>query len=203
MFHVKHEALGLSDVSRETLERLEVYADLLLRWNRRINLVSRQTEIDLWTRHFGDSLQLASLIVPGVTRAIDIGSGAGFPGLVLALATRIPFELVEADHRKAAFLREVAAATDAPATVHAARIENLKLAPAMLVTARALAPLTDLLNFAAPMLAKSGTALFPKGANAERELTDAEARWHMRVERHPSVTDPNGVIFRLTEVQRA
>jgi 16S rRNA (guanine527-N7)-methyltransferase len=191
------------DVSRETLERLKLYARLLLRWNRKINLISRQSEGDAWQRHFVDSLQLAALIPAGARRAVDLGSGGGFPGLVLAIATGIPFDLVEADHRKAAFLREVAAATAAPATIHAVRIQDAVLPPVDLVTARALAPLTELLELAVPNLARAGTALFLKGARADQELTEAEAKWHMRVERFPSATDPTGVVFRLTEVMRA
>ena len=192
-----------ADVSRETRERLDIYEKLLLRWNGKINLISRQSESDIWQRHFADSLQLSALMPARVMRALDLGSGAGFPGLVLAIATGVAFDLVEADHRKAAFLREVAAATEAPATVHAVRIESLDLPTINLVTARALAPLATLLEMAAPNLAASGAALFLKGARAEQELTEAEAKWHMRVERFPSATDPKGVIFRLTEVMRA
>ena len=203
MFHVKHSTQEAGSVSRETLVRLEIYADLLLKWNHRINLISRRTVADVWTRHFQDSLQLVPLMPTGVARGIDIGSGAGFPGLVLAVATGVPFDLVEADVRKAAFLREVAASIDAPVTIHAARIEDLALTACALVTARALAPLADLLVLAKPFIANGGVALFPKGARAGQELTDADAKWHMRVERHPSVTDPNGVILRLTEVKRA
>ncbi len=205
VFHVKHEggAAYAPTVSRETHEKLNVYAGLLLRWNARINLVGRNTEADLWRRHFEDSLQLAKLMPAGTDRAIDFGSGAGFPGLVLAIATGVRFDLVESDVRKAAFLREVAAATAAPVDVHAVRIERAGLAPAGLVMARALAPLGELLSLVFPMMTKASVALFPKGAAADRELTDAQARWHMQVERHQSVTDPHGVILRLTEVRRA
>jgi 16S rRNA (guanine527-N7)-methyltransferase len=203
LFHVKHSSDGLFGVSRETLDRLDLYSALLLRWNNRINLIGRLTEKDVWARHFLDSLQLAALIPIATRVAVDVGSGAGFPGLVLAIATGVTFHLVESDHRKAAFLREVAAATQAPVVIHAVRIADLVLPKADLITARALAPLADLLAMAAPLLAPTGAALFLKGANAERELTEAEARWHMRVERYPSATDPKGVILRLTEVMRA
>jgi 16S rRNA (guanine527-N7)-methyltransferase len=203
---VSRETLGAcrgADVSRETLERLEVYSRLLLRWNRKINLISRQSEPDAWRRHFVDSLQLAAFIPSKMSRAMDLGSGAGFPGMVLSIATGIRFDLIEADQRKAAFLREVAAATGAPVVIHVARIQGLALPPAELVTARALAPLVELLEMAAPNLTPMGAALFLKGARADQELTEAEAKWHMRVERFPSATDPHGVIFRLTEVTRA
>jgi 16S rRNA (guanine527-N7)-methyltransferase len=196
---VSRETLGW-DVSRETSRRLDVYAELLLRWNARINLISRTDAPHLRGRHIEDSLQLAALLPEGVTRAIDLGSGAGFPGLVLAITTGVHFDLVEADHRKAAFLREAIRATGASAQVHAQRIEGVGLAPAALVTARALAPLTILLGLAAPLLAPDGVCLFPKGENAEQELSEAASAWTMRCERHISRTDRSGVILRISEV---
>jgi 16S rRNA (guanine(527)-N(7))-methyltransferase RsmG len=191
-----------ANVPRETLGRLAAFVDLLRRWNARINLVGRAEDPKLWERHVADSLQLAPLI-PALTRhAIDLGSGAGFPGLVLAIVTGIPFDLVEADHRKAAFLREAVRATRTDVRVHAARIEAVQLEPADLVTARALAPLPALLTLAYRFMPPDGVALFPKGAEADRELTEAGAAWNMRVERFPSRTDPAGTIFKLSEVQR-
>ena len=124
MFHVKHAPTDLGGVSRETRERLTVYVDLLLRWQRTINLISARDTEQVWTRHIDDSLQLAMLIPDGTKRAIDLGSGAGLPGLVLAIATGVAFELVEADQRKAAFLREAARITSANTTVHATRIRS-------------------------------------------------------------------------------
>jgi 16S rRNA (guanine527-N7)-methyltransferase len=188
------------DVSRETSERLDVFAALLLRWNARINLISRADEPHLRRRHIDDSLQLAGLVPVGVDRAIDLGSGAGFPGLVLSIACGVTFDLVEADQRKAAFLREAIRATGAKAQVHGQRIEAIALAPAALVTARALAPLAALLTLAAPLLSPGGVCLFPKGENAAREASEAEAAWTMRVERHISRTDRSGVILRISEV---
>jgi 16S rRNA (guanine527-N7)-methyltransferase len=197
---VKHfDGLG-ETVSRETFERLYVYRDLLLRWNARINLVSAGSVETLWGRHFLDSLQLLPLLPPGTPRAIDLGSGAGFPGLVLSIASGVEFDLVESDQRKAAFLREVGRETGAQVRVHAVRIEAAEVAPAPLITARALAPLADLLRLTCPLLTPRGVALFPKGAKVEQELTDAAAAWNMRVERFPSQTDPAGVILRLSEV---
>jgi 16S rRNA (guanine527-N7)-methyltransferase len=203
MFHVKHDPLEAPSVSRETSDRLATYAALLLKWNQRINLVSRQTETELWERHFEDALQLIPLIPTGVMRGIDFGSGAGFPGLVLAIATGVAFDLIESDLRKAAFLREVAAETGAPVRVHAVRIEAAAIPPARLITARALAPLTKLLPMIAPFLLQDGVALLPKGTGVDEELTAAQPHWHMKIARHASVTDPNGVILRLTEVHRA
>ena len=151
------------DVSRETSERLEVFANLLLRWNTRINLISRADAQQLRGRHIADSLQLADLMPEGIARAIDLGSGAGFPGLILAIATGVHFDLVESDQRKAAFLREAIRLTAAPAQVHACRIEALALAPAPLVTARALAPLAPLLGLATPLLASGRRLLVSEG----------------------------------------
>ena len=206
VFHVKHPHTPTPtaplDVSRETQARLDAYAALLTRWNARINLVAPRDLPQLWERHIADSLQLAPLIPPGVTRAIDLGSGGGFPGLVLAIATGLSVDLVESDQRKAAFLREAARITAAPARVHAARIESLTLDPAQLVTARALAPLPQLLDLAAPLLAPGGMCLFLKGANAPSELTAATAEWHMEAETIPSRTGGGGCILQIRDVVR-
>ena len=200
-FHVEH-GLTPNDVSRETRAALEKYSALLLRWNRTVNLVAPGDEPQLWERHIANSLQLAPLICQPIDRAIDLGSGAGFPGLILALATGIPFDLVEADQRKAAFLREAARITGAPVRVHAVRIESADLPPAPLITARALAPLPKLLDLAAPLLAPGGQCLFLKGISAQTELTHAAAQWHMRVERIPSRTAPDACILRITDLRR-
>jgi len=191
-----------NDVSRETLLALQTFAALLLRWNRTLNLVARHDETLIWQRHIADSLQLTQWMVPRPERAIDLGSGAGFPGLVLAIATKVPFDLIEADRRKAAFLREAARATCAPVQVHAIRIEAANLPPAPLVTARAVAPLAKLLALAAPLLAPGGACLFLKGAGVESELTTASAEWHMQLQRIPSRTAPGASILRITELAR-
>ncbi len=161
----------------ETRARLHAYADLLATWTRRINLVSAADQPHIWSRHIQDSLRLVRLIPPGTARGIDLGSGAGLPGLVLAIATDLPFDLIESDRRKAAFLREAARLTGARATIHAIRIEACTVPPAPLVTARALAPLDALLALAAPLLAPGGTMLFPKGARAAIEIEEARRRW--------------------------
>jgi len=184
------------------LSRLDLYADLLLRWNRTINLISRADEADLWPRHIADALQLRPYMPSGVPHAIDLGSGAGLPGLVLSIATDTRFHLIEADIRKATFLREAARETGASVTIHACRIEAAALDPAQLIIARALAPLPNLLALAAPMLAPGGACLFPKGQNAEAELTDAARGWNMRVEKFPSQIDRSGLILRISEVAR-
>jgi 16S rRNA (guanine527-N7)-methyltransferase len=200
-FHVKRCLAGY-DVSRETLEALEQFAALLVRWNRAVNLVSARDEPALWGRHIADCLQLVPLINPVPERAIDLGSGAGFPGLVLALATGICFDLIEADQRKAAFLREAARRTGAPVRIQPIRIEAAQLPPAPLVTARALAPLPRLLSLAAPLLTPHGTCLFLKGAGVKAELTRSTAQWHMQVDCVPSRTASNACILRVSGISR-
>jgi 16S rRNA (guanine527-N7)-methyltransferase len=195
-------SLTPNDVSRETLAALEKFSALLLHWNRTVNLVSLGDEPLLWQRHIADSLQLTSLICYPCDRAMDLGSGAGFPGLILALATNVTFDLIEADQRKAAFLREAARITGARVHVHAVRIEAADLPPAPLIIARGLAPLPKLLALAKPFLAHGGQCLFPKGANVQTELTHAAAQWHMQVERIPSRTAPDACILRISDLCR-
>lgn len=191
-----------NDVPRETQRELDRLVALLLRWNNTVNLVARADEPFLWDRHIADSLQLVPLMAPRPERGIDLGSGAGFPGLILALATGVPFDLIEADQRKAAFLREAARVTGAPVRVHSVRIEAAALPPAPLITARAVAPLPKLLALAAPLLAPGGMCLFLKGANVDAELTQAATQWHMQVESIPSHTAPGARILRITELSR-
>lgn len=173
-----------------TEDRLRAYAALLLSWTRRINLVSGGDQDAIWTRHVADSLRLVPLLPPGLDRAIDLGSGGGLPGLVLAIATGVRFELVESDQRKAAFLREAARVTEAPVQVHAVRIEACVLEPAALVTARALAPLPGLLALAAPLLRPGGVMLFPKGARAATELDAARTEWDFGVDQVGGADSP-------------
>lgn len=188
------------DVSRETLARLEAYAALLGKWQKAINLVAPASLPDLWRRHILDSGQLARL-APLDGLWLDVGSGAGFPGLVLAIMGAREVRLVESDARKCAFLREAARITSAPAQVLHARIEQVAPFRADVVTARALAPLAKLLGFAQPFLGPQSVALFPKGQDVGAELTEAHRNWRMRVERHPSLTDGRAAILRLTEVE--
>ena len=202
MFHVKHPGATWPNVSRETADRLGRLADLALAWNKTINLVSRGDAAHIRERHIADSLQLLPFLPESFARAIDLGSGGGFPGLVLAIATGRPFDLIEADQRKAAFLREAARLTAAPVQVHAVRIEAASLPPAPLITARALAPLSTLLAWAVPLLAPGGVCVFPKGRSVDEELTQARTQWHMRVEQWPSALDPSARILRLSEIMR-
>ena len=199
---MKHKLPTDLPVSRETAERLADYVDLVRQWNRTINLVSRHDVDHLWDRHVRDSLNLLPHLPPNFTDAIDLGSGGGLPGVVLAIATGKPFSLIEADHRKAAFLREATRATGARITVHAIRAETAALPPAELITARALAPLPLLLEWATPLLTPNGVCVFPKGRTVEEELTAARTQWHMRVEQWPSPLDPSARILRLSEISR-
>ncbi len=199
-----------ANVSRETLERLERYAALLEKWNRAINLVARGSLVDLWRRHMLDSAQLWPLL-PAVRgrprRILDLGSGAGFPGLVLAIMG-VPerdaeVHLVESDEKKAAFLREAARIAEAPVTLHVQRIESLAPFPVDAVTARACAPLPRLLDYAAPFLenyrpgAAAPLGLFLKGRDIDRELTKVPEKWKMRVDLISSRTDPAARIVRI------
>ncbi|PWC52598.1 16S rRNA (guanine(527)-N(7))-methyltransferase RsmG [Azospirillum sp. TSO22-1] len=189
-------------VSRETLERLTVYEALLRKWQKTINLVGPKTLDDAWSRHFLDSAQLYPLLPESTKVLVDLGSGAGFPGLVLAILGVPEVHLIESDVRKGAFLREAARATGAAVTVHSKRIEAVQGLQADVLTARALAPLADLLDWGARFLTADGVALFLKGQNVEDELTDSTKYWKMRTERFDSVTDPSGSILRLSGIVR-
>jgi 16S rRNA (guanine527-N7)-methyltransferase len=189
--------------SPETAARLAVYRDLLLRWNTRINLISEETATEIDQRHIADCAQLQPLLPPEGPIA-DIGSGAGLPGLVLAIMQpEREIHLVESDKRKAAFLIEASAQLKLPMVhVHACRAENAKLSLLSAITARALAPLATLLPYAAKFLALGGVAVFPKGKTAEKELTEAALGWHFTCERFPSTTNPEATILRLSNIHR-
>ena len=165
-------------------DRLKAYINLLATWTRRINLIAPADIPHIRARHVDDSLRLVPLIPPSTTRAIDLGSGAGLPGLILAIATNIPVDLIESDQRKAAFLAEAARVTQAPVTIHRTRIEATQIPPAPLVTARALAPLPALLALATPHLAPGGTILAPKGARAPQEIEAARRHWTFDLDTH-------------------
>ena len=179
-------------VSRETVARLERYLELLRRWQGAINLVGRRSLEDPWRRHFLDSAQLARLAQG--RRWLDLGSGAGFPGLVLAILGVGEVELVESDGRKAAFLAAAARETGTPVVVHNRRIEELSPQIYDVVTARALAPLVQLLELAQPFLGADSTALFLKGQDIEVELTEAAKCWKVALERQPSLSDSRGTV---------
>lgn len=192
------EFQAATSVSRETRDRLQTYADLLNRWTQKINLVSAGTLPDLWIRHFLDSAQLAPHIAPG-SQIVDVGSGAGFPGLVLAIMGAGPVTLIESDKRKSAFLREVARLTEAPAQVFAGRVEAF-VGAADVITARAFAPLPRLLDQTQHLVTEKTQYLLLKGQDIEEELTQATTSWRLSVQRHSSRTDPRGVIVQLSQV---
>lgn len=203
----KTAALALTPVSRETEARLDAYVDLLVQWQAKTNLVAPSTLPNLWTRHISDSLQVLS-IAPNATKWIDLGSGGGFPGLVLACAlvdrTGAAIHLVERNAKKAAFLREALRVTGAPGVVHLADIEDSvdRISdPIDCVTARALAPLNQLIAFAEPWAARGAKLLFLKGQDIETELTEATKYWKMEPQLHRSRTG-EGWIFELNRVER-
>ena len=202
-------------VSRETRHALEIYEATLLKWQKAVNLVGPSTLKDVWHRHFLDSAQLAPLIPTrpdgAPTVILDIGSGGGFPGLVLAVlaatgalrAPAITVHLVDANTRKCAFLKEVARTTGAQAAIHRSRIENLPPFPVDVVMARAFAPLPRLLDLAGGFLDQPDChplGLFLKGRGVDEELTEARKQWKMRVETIVSMTDPEGVVLRIEDI---
>lgn len=201
----KEAFIAAMDVSRETLDRLERYDALLHKWNPAINLVSRNTLSDLWGRHFLDSAQLWTHRPADVRLWADFGSGGGFPGLIVAIlatekAPDMKTLLVESDQRKAAFLSEVIRETGVKAEVLSQRIEAVKPLNADVVSARALAPLPQLLEWTFPHLRPGGRALFLKGANSAVELKDACSIWNFTVEETPSLTDPSAVVLNIGEI---
>ena len=195
------------DVSRETIDRLRALEALTAKWTERINLISRATRGDIWTRHIIDSAQIFPLAPAAARHWVDLGSGGGFPGLVLAclLADRDGgrITLVESDQRKCAFLRTAVRDLTLPATVLSQRIEEAPPTGADVLTARALAPLTDLLPFAERHLAPEGTALFPKGRTADREIDVARTGWTFDCTAIPSITDPSATVLCLERIARA
>jgi 16S rRNA (guanine527-N7)-methyltransferase len=203
-------ALALTPVSRETSDRLDRYVQLLLQWQPVINLVAPSTLPVLWTRHIADSLQLLPL-VPGARTWVDLGSGAGLPGLALAAAlAEVPgaaVHLVESNRKKVAFLREAARHMAVPATVHAVRIEEFVqnfTGRVDAVTARALAPLDRLLKLAHPLMQRGAQGVFLKGQDVEAELTTATRYWAIEAEILPSVTSPGGrIVLIRTAIPRA
>lgn len=195
------------DVSRETMARLQAYASLLEKWNPKINLVAKSTLPSVWHRHIADSAQIWKLAPLGACTWLDIGSGAGFPGLVVAAiaaekAPELQVILVESDRRKSVFLQTAARAMGLKAKVLTERIESLEPQNADILSARALAPLTQLLEYADKHLNEGGTCLFPKGAKAELELTEAASSWHISHKSFPSLTDPEAVILSIGERNR-
>lgn len=200
--------LGGVNVSRETLTRLEQYDALLRKWNPAINLVSPRSLEELWSRHIADSAQLFALIRPRAGIWADLGSGGGFPALVIAalareLAPALEIILVESDRRKSAFLMTVIRELDLKARVIAERIEAVAPLGADFLSARALAPLSMLLTFSERHLARGGICVFPKGESWRHELAEVDKTWSFELECHPSETDSAAQILILKGVTRA
>ena len=201
------QRVGDLDVSRETLDRLRIFAALIERWTPRINLVAPSTVGDLWTRHIVDSAQLFALAPPEGTLWADLGSGGGLPGVVIAalaaeLRPDLQVDLVESDQRKAVFLRTVARETGLSFRVHTARAESLDPLDADILSARALAPLESLLDLAKRHLRPGGVCLFPKGATWRDEVRTALARHQFRCEEVESSTSPQAVILKIGDIAR-
>jgi 16S rRNA (guanine527-N7)-methyltransferase len=200
------KALTLVSVSHETESRLDLFVNLFLRWQKAVQLVAPSTLPALWTRHIADSFQLVAL-APDATRWADLGSGGGFPGLIVAAAIAgrpgAMVHLIESDTRKAAFLREAARTTQAPVTVHNERIESAAelIGPVDVVTARALAPMDRQLSLAQPLLSTGARGIFLKGQDVDSELTEAAKSWSIDFSIQPSLTDPRGRIVLVNRAQ--
>ena len=195
---MKADEVGkLLNVSRETMSQLEAFLALLEKWQRRINLVANSTMVDVWQRHILDSAQLIKFYPPNTKKILDVGSGAGFPGLVLAIMGNVEVDLVESDQRKAIFLSTVIRSLGLPAKVHNQRIETLpNLAPDV-ITARALAPVSQLMKLIENQISTDTVCLFLKGASVEDELTELQTYSTMIAVNHPSLSGANGVVLEL------
>ncbi|TNE65116.1 MAG: 16S rRNA (guanine(527)-N(7))-methyltransferase RsmG [Alphaproteobacteria bacterium] len=193
-------------VSRETLARLETYAGLLAKWQKAKNLVANSTLDDMWRRHFLDSAQMArhlhSVYGDRKLTMLDIGSGAGFPALVLAVMGVGQAHMVEANGRKCIFMNQVSRETSADATIHNVRIEEIPPFPVDIVTSRACARVLQLMNWAAPFLGETTEMWLLKGEGADEELTEAASCWKMTVNRYKSLSDTGGVVLRLSGIKK-
>jgi len=192
----------------DQITRLETYADLLRKWQKAVNLVAPHSLNAIWHRHFADSAQLVRLIPPHST-CLDFGAGAGFPGMVVAILsaeTSTHVHLVESNTRKCAFLREVARATGTSVEIHNARVEEIAargtVAGIDVVMARAVAPLTALLDWSAPFFRGETVGLFLKGRRYDEEIAKARGTWTFECNAHPSVTEPEGAVLEIRALER-
>ena len=189
------------NVSRETLDKCAAYLTLLEKWQKSVNLVARKTLDIAWQRHILDSGQLARYLPDGCNVILDVGSGAGFPGLVLSIMQDATVHLVESDHKKTVFLQTVIRELDLTATVHNERIESLPAMVPDVITARAFAPLGKAIGLMAPHMAPHTVLLLLKGRNVEEELTEMPDYPIMSAVTYPSLSDPEGVVLQLTQDQ--
>ena len=195
------------DVSRETLERLERYADLIIKWNKSINLVGKSTEASIWTRHFADSAEAFAVANKTEGSWLDMGSGGGFPGAVVAIiaaekAPNLKVTCIEADIRKASFLRTLSTTIGVPFGILSRRIEETPPHNASVVSARALSPLTRLLDHAERHLSDTGIAVFHKGESWQEEVDKALETWDFSVDIHDSPTNPGSVLLTIGDLKR-
>ncbi len=192
-------------VSRESLERIEAFLGLLFEWQRKTNLVSPASLPAVWTRHVIDSLQLLPHLKGPAGAIADLGSGGGFPGVILAIALRRSVDLHESNRKKAAFLSEALRVSRATGSVKLGRLEDV-VPPARgqygYVTARALAPLPELLGYAAPFIASGATGLFLKGKDVDLELTESAKSWRIKMDKYKSLTDSEAVLLAIKEISR-
>ncbi len=192
----------ISGASDEDLERLKTYVALLNKWQDKINLVSKDSLTDVWRRHILDSAQLAPLIGSQIKSIADIGTGAGFPGMVLAIiGAAEEIHLIESNERKNAFLREVNRMTKAGTIIHNIRVEKLQEVSVDLVVSRAVASLEQLLQYVNPLLKKGGQCLFLKGKKWREELTEVQKKWIINESVIQSLSDPSGMILKLEEIK--
>lgn len=205
--YISDDVLARFSVSRESFAKIDAYVQLLLTWQTKINLIGPSTIEDVWRRHVLDSLQLLSIMQSKTEAVADLGSGAGIPGLVLALGGNLRADLYESNGKKVAFLREAIRQTKANAAVHQIRLETLEdHLPTKIpqyVTARALAPLEKLLAWAEPLLKRGAIGLFHKGQGVDSELNEATKFWKIgAIKKHASMTDSDGTILEVKEIAR-
>lgn len=202
-FAARQDQWDALNVSRETLDKLKAYADLLEKWQRRINLVSKSTLPDLWTRHMLDSAQIFPHLPTHCKSLVDIGCGAGFPGLVLAIMGIEDVHMVDSDERKMAFVREASRITETPVTIHTCRIDDLDEALKFdVVTSRALAPLEKLLGFSEALSKPEGISLYLKGRKCQEEVLEAQKSWDFEFQGEASLSDPEGQLLIIERMTR-
>ena len=195
------------DVSRETFHKLETYKERLLLWNKKINLISKKSTDDIWSRHFLDSAQVFSTLTTGQTKLLDFGSGAGFPGMVLAIVAteKLPLmkvEMVESDQRKAVFLRDTVRVLSLNSAVWSDRVENIVEMNSDVITARALAPLKKLLFFSNRHLKKGGFCVFLKGESYKEEIKEALECWSFSIKIKESITNPLSAMLIISDLEK-
>ncbi len=202
----EEEFQARTNVSRETLEKYKAWHLLLIKWNAKINLVAKSTLPEFWTRHALDSWQITPLLRKTDNKCLDFGSGGGFPGLAMAIAlaekSKSEVTLTESAGKKASFLKAVCRDLALPAKIHSGRIEDLKIFSADVITARAFAPLDRLLSYSEPFLTPQTQLLLLKGAAVDEELETARAQWTFDFETVKSLTDEDGCILKVKNVNR-